>query len=284
MRGHVIVFAKEPRLGAVKTRLARDIGAAAALRFYEATLRATLAKLVRAHRRKKNPLPHPRIVAPAKAGAHAAARGAYAAKHRRWRDGSPLSRGRQIERVRDGTHAPFRQGALHGPWQIWLAVTPDGFAHNARRRWRWLPKGVRVVGQGGGDLGARMARAFARVPPGPAVLVGSDIPDIRARHVAGAFAALGRHAAVFGPAEDGGYWLVGQRRLAAMPDLFRDVRWSGPHALADTLANLDAGHTHRLVARLSDVDDGAAYRRLPARRAPGRRGAEVHRRRGGVEK
>ncbi len=196
MRGHVIVFAKEPRLGAVKTRLARDIGAAAALRFYEATLRATLAKLSGSAR-----------------------------------------------------------------WQIWLAVTPDSFAQLARRRWRWLPKGVRVVGQGGGDLGVRMARAFARLPPGPAVLVGSDIPDIRARHVVEAFAALGRRDAVFGPAEDGGYWLVGQRRLAAIPGLFRDVRWSGPHALADTLANLDARHMHTLVARLSDVDDGAAYRR-----------------------
>jgi len=203
MRGHVIVFAKEPRLGAVKTRLARDIGAAAALRFYEATLRETLAKL-----------------------------------------------------------------AGHPRWRVWLAVTPDGFARAARRRWRWLPRGVRVVGQGGGDLGARMARAFARLPPGSAVLVGSDIPDIRPRHIADAFAALARHAAVFGPAEDGGYWLVGQRRLAAMPDLFRHVRWSGPHALADTLANLGAGQGHALVARLADVDDGAAFRRLRARRTP----------------
>ncbi|MGH7002427.1 MAG: DUF2064 domain-containing protein, partial [Alphaproteobacteria bacterium] len=71
----------------------------------------------------------------------------------------------------------------------------------------------------------------------------------------------GRHTAVFGPAEDGGYWLIGQRRLRAMPDLFRNVRWSGPHALADTLANLRAGTNHGLVARLADVDDGAAYRR-----------------------
>jgi glycosyltransferase A (GT-A) superfamily protein (DUF2064 family) len=67
---------------------------------------------------------------------------------------------------------------------------------------------------------------------------------------------------VFGPAEDGGYWLVGQRRLKPMPDLFRAVRWSTPHALADTLANLRVGETHALVARLADVDDGHAYRRL----------------------
>jgi glycosyltransferase A (GT-A) superfamily protein (DUF2064 family) len=66
---------------------------------------------------------------------------------------------------------------------------------------------------------------------------------------------------VFGPAEDGGYWLVGQRRLRALPDLFRGVRWSSPHALADTLANLAPGQTHALVATLTDVDDGGAYAR-----------------------
>ena len=196
MRRHLVVYAKAPLLGAVKTRLARDIGAAAALRFYEETLRALVAGVARA-----------------------------------------------------------------APWQVWLAVAPDRFVHEARRRWRWLPRGVAVTGQGHGDLGQRMARSFAWLPPGPAVLIGSDIPAIRRAHIAAAFAALGRHDAVFGPAEDGGYWLVGQRRLHAMPDLFRNVRWSGPHALADTLANLAPGETHARIATLADVDDGAAYAR-----------------------
>jgi glycosyltransferase A (GT-A) superfamily protein (DUF2064 family) len=95
------------------------------------------------------------------------------------------------------------------------------------------------------------------------VLIGSDIPAVTRAHIAAALAALGRHDSVFGPAEDGGYWLVGERRLHAMPDLFRGVRWSSPHALADTLANLAPGETDAFAATLADVDDGAAYRSLP---------------------
>lgn len=197
MQRHLVIYAKEPRLGAVKTRLARDIGAAAALRFYEETLRALVARVAR--------------------------------------------------------------GAA---WRCWLAVAPDAFVHDARRRWRWLPRELAVVGQGRGDLGQRMARSFARLPPGPAVLIGSDIPAIARAHIEAAFAALGRHDAVFGPADDGGYWLVGQRRLHAMPHLFDRVRWSSPLALADTLANLAPGESHARAATLADVDDGAAYVRL----------------------
>ncbi len=195
MQRHLVIYAKEPRLGAVKSRLARDIGAAAALRFYEDTLRALVARVAR-----------------------------------------------------------------DVPWRCWLAVTPDSFARAARRQWRFLPREIGVIGQGRGDLGARMARSFASLPPGPAVLIGSDIPAIDRAHIAAAFAALGRHDTVFGPAEDGGYWLVGQRRLRSLPRLFARVRWSGPHALADTVANLAPGESHALVATLADVDDGAADR------------------------
>jgi len=206
---HLVIFAKEPRLGAVKTRLARDIGAAAALRFQEQTLRGLLLRV-----------------------------------------------------------------AANVPWRCWLALTPDRFARSARRRWRWLPSAVSLVPQGGGGLGERMTRAFAALPPGPALLIGGDIPAITPTHIAAAFTALGRHDAVFGPAEDGGYWLVGQRRLRPMPGLFRAVRWSSRHALADTLANLGPGQTHALVARLADVDDGEAYRRFTALSLPFEWGGE----------
>ena len=109
---------------------------------------------------------------------------------------------------------------------------------------RWSP-------QGGGDLGQRMGRALFAPPPGGAG---------RQRHprasaaadIAAAFSALGRADAVFGPAEDGGYWLVGlgPRRPAAP---FAGVRWSSEHALADTLANC-RGHRVALLRRLRDVD------------------------------
>jgi glycosyltransferase A (GT-A) superfamily protein (DUF2064 family) len=123
-------------------------------------------------------------------------------------------------------------------------------------------RGVVVVGQGPGDLGMRMYRALAAAPPGPVVLVGTDIPALAARHVAAAFRLLGRVDLVFGPAADGGFWLVGARRRPRLPPLFAQVRWSSPDALADTLAGLPRGIAVGFVDTLEDVDDGAAYARL----------------------
>lgn len=138
-------------------------------------------------------------------------------------------------------------------WQMMLAVTPDPAAVTGRD---W-PAGICRVPQGGGDLGARMRRLLRTAPPGPVCLIGADVPGITRAHVARAFAMLGSHDAVFGPATDGGFWLVGLgRRRAVPPGLFRDVRWSGPHALDDSLASLP----HQRVALadwLSDVDCAA---------------------------
>jgi uncharacterized protein len=147
-------------------------------------------------------------------------------------------------------------------WELRLAATPDRASSKARR-WR---RGVAVVGQGSGDLGARMRRAIAAAPAGPVVLIGSDIPAITAAHIAAAFRLLGRHDVVFGPAGDGGFWLVGARRRPRLPDLFAEVRWSTRHALTDTLAGLSRRVSVGFAATLDDVDDGAAYRRLAPRR------------------
>ncbi len=147
-------------------------------------------------------------------------------------------------------------------WRLRLAVTPD----RTCRRARLWPSGVAIAGQGAGDLGRRMRRALAACPPGPAVLVGSDIPALAPHHIADAFRLLGRHDLVFGPAGDGGFWLVGARRSPRLPPLFGPVRWSGPHALADALTNLPPGISVGIAARLEDVDDGTAYRRLAPRR------------------
>ncbi|HEX3538019.1 MAG TPA: TIGR04282 family arsenosugar biosynthesis glycosyltransferase [Stellaceae bacterium] len=147
-------------------------------------------------------------------------------------------------------------------WQLRLAVTPDRpTLHGVK-----LPAGVVVTRQGSGDLGARMRRALAACPPGPAVLIGSDIPALTASHIAEAFRLLGRHDLVFGPTSDGGFWLVGARRSQRLPPLFGPVRWSTPQALADTLANLPAPVSVGYAARLDDVDDGAAWRREPITR------------------
>ena len=137
----------------------------------------------------------------------------------------------------------------HDPrWTLRLAVTPD----RAARRLGAHP-------QGRGDLGARMRWALATCPPGPKLLVGSDIPGLKPAHIAQAFALLGRHDVVFGPASDGGFWLVGCRHR--LPD-FGQVRWSSPQALADVLANLPKTLSVGFTATLDDVDDGAAYHRV----------------------
>jgi rSAM/selenodomain-associated transferase 1 len=183
----LILFARLPRLGAGKRRLARDIGAVAALRFERLMLARSLRRLGRDRR-----------------------------------------------------------------WTLRLAVTPD----RAAPRW---PGGFPVLPQGEGDLGERMRRAMAACPPGPVVLVGTDIPGLTAAHIAEAFALLGRHDVVFGPASDGGFWLVGARHR---PPKFGSVRWSSRHALEDVLANLPRSVSVGFAARLDDVDDGDAYRRL----------------------
>ena len=111
--------------------------------------------------------------------------------------------------------------------------------------------------QGGGDLGARMARVFRSLPPGPACIIGGDIPGVTPAHVARAFAALGGHDAAFGPAPDGGYWLIGLRHPGRAPAGFlTGVRWSTEHAMADSIATLP-GHRIARVDTLADVDTAA---------------------------
>ena len=139
-------------------------------------------------------------------------------------------------------------------WQTILAVSPDTWAKSAI----WPAKMV-TCGQGRGDLGQRMQRLFAAPAPGPLIIVGTDIPSLSPAHVATAFRLLGRCDAVFGPALDGGYWLIGLRRRPRLLRPFAQVRWSGPHALSDTLANL-SGRAIAFLPRLGDVDSAAAYR------------------------
>ena len=197
---HLVLFARRPQLGAVKRRLAADIGAVAAHGFYRRTLHDVAWRLGRDPR-----------------------------------------------------------------WQTWLAVTPDSAAA-APGLWP-VPLDTLIIGQGAGDLGARMARPLREFPPGPVVIAGSDIPDIEAADIAAAFGALGGNDLVFGPAADGGYWLVGARRRPVVPrNLFSNVRWSSATALADTLANVPATCRVTMLAERSDVDDGAAWRRWRIRR------------------
>jgi len=199
---HLVLFARAPMRGAVKRRLAADIGKDAALAFYRRTLHDVLWRLGRDPR-----------------------------------------------------------------WTTWLCVTPDSAAGQPGL-WPPVP-GVRLIPQGYGDLGDRMAGPLYRLPPGPVVVVGSDIPDIATDHVRDAFAALGRHDFVFGPAADGGYWLVGAKRSRVVPQgLFENVRWSNEHALSDTVAGLPKNARVARLGELDDIDDGPAYHAWRAGRRP----------------
>ncbi|MEZ5720735.1 MAG: glycosyltransferase [Paracoccaceae bacterium] len=140
-------------------------------------------------------------------------------------------------------------------WDIMLAVAPDTAVASGA-----LPALPRLA-QGPGDLGDRMVRVF-RALPGPTLIVGADIPGITQAHIAAGFAALGSHDAVLGPAPDGGYWAIGLRHTRPLPPrLFDGVRWSSPHALADTLATLD-GRRAAFLVPLLDVDTAADLKRV----------------------
>ena len=180
---HLVIMAKAPLMGQVKTRLAKGIGEVAALAFYRNALATVLRQM----------------------------------------SGDPR-------------------------WRLWVAVAPDTAV--AAPVW---PSGVEKFAQGSGDLGQRMGRVMKCLPPGPAIIVGSDIPGLLPAHIAHAFQLLGSHDAVFGPANDGGYYLVGLKRVPKMPDPFTNVRWSGPEALADTVANL-AGQPVAFIEGLADID------------------------------
>ncbi len=145
-------------------------------------------------------------------------------------------------------------------WATLLAVAPDRDISAS-----FFPPHSKLarLRQGGGDLGHRMQRLFACLPPGPVVIVGSDIPAIAPAPIAEAFALLGRYDAVLGRALDGGYWLVGLKRSPRVLAPFARVRWSSPHALADTLANLQGARV-AFAPTLGDVDTRKDYLTLRA--------------------
>ncbi len=187
---HLVIMAKQPMAGRVKSRLAKDIGAVRASSVYRTLMTTTVRNLGRDER-----------------------------------------------------------------WQSWAAVTPDRSVYD----YRWPPD-LSPFGQGTGDLGTRMQRIFDTMPPGPVIIIGTDIPLITGSDIANAFRLLGANDVVFGPAGDGGYWLVGAKRTPRVPQIFGNVRWSGQHALADTVENcrgLKVGY----AAERFDVDTVADYRR-----------------------
>jgi len=185
----LLVFARAPVQGRVKTRLAAGIGEEAALEVYRALGR------------------------------------------------------RVVDQVREG------------PWRTRILLdTPGEEALVAA----WLDGGgVEFGPQAEGDLGERMSRAMEwawRSGAGPVCLIGTDAPDVDQPLVEEAFTALEEGAdVVFGPAEDGGYYLVGLR--APAPGLFRGTPWSTDRVLSISLDRCREAQLEVILLRtLMDVD------------------------------
>ncbi len=159
--------------------------------------------------------------------------------------------------------------------EVRVAAAPDATAVRA-----WLGDAVAIRDQGEGDLGDRMDRAvICAFSEGSSsvVVIGGDCPQLTAEHLSAAFATLAQSDAVLGPAADGGYYLIGQRRPLSV--LFHGIRWGSTEVLAQTLA---VARAHSIVvaqlATLHDVDlpeDLRHWAGTPAARAAGRSGLSI---------
>jgi len=145
------------------------------------------------------------------------------------------------------------------PGAAWVAFDPPDGEDEVRAL---TGAGVRLLAQVGGDLGARLAAASEAVlaaHPGPVIVVGTDMPTLGPEHAREAFGALDAGADVcFGPAHDGGYYLVGLRRPApAVFALPADV-WGGPDVLERSLELARvAGLEVALTGPEGDLDEPA---------------------------
>ncbi len=123
-----------------------------------------------------------------------------------------------------------------------------------RRFQKWLGPDLPYTAQAGPDLGARMAHAIDSGLQGGedrVVLIGCDCPDLSDEQLDAAMAALDDHDVVLGPATDGGYYLIGMKRV--QPALFKDMAWGGPDVLSHT--RLRAAENRLRLAELPPLQD-----------------------------
>lgn len=130
-------------------------------------------------------------------------------------------------------------------WETVIMATPER-AIGQTPEWKGLPQ----CPQAKGSLSPRLLAAFKG--RGPVIVVGTDCPQVTTSDIAKGFKALKSHAAVFGPADDGGFWLMGMN-APVKSSIFDNVRWSHEETLSDVEANLDGSVKH--LRTLIDVDD-----------------------------
>jgi len=120
----------------------------------------------------------------------------------------------------------------------------------------WLGENITYCQQTEGDLGKRMATAFQTAFNNgmeKVVIIGSDCPALNSQIIAEAFAAFSQHELVLGRATDGGYYLIGLKRL--IPELFTGINWGTSEVLQQTVKiakNLKLVVSY--LTTLSDID------------------------------
>lgn len=144
----------------------------------------------------------------------------------------------------------------------------DGGTEDQMRHWLGIAGICRP--QSDGDLGQRMANALVdsfRDGAPSAVIIGSDCPGLTPALLAAAFDRLSEAPVTFGPANDGGYYLIGLSRM--VPELFRGIPWGKETVLANSLRALaKAGLKPALLDTLDDLDrpeDLPAWQRIAQR-------------------
>lgn len=192
----IAVFARPPRLGQVKTRLAAGVGDREALRIYRLLLEQTLQQIC----------------------------------------------------------------ASGLPFTLFAAGQCEELTELACRY------GGHVALQHGGNLGERMSAALSEMHnlASSVILIGTDCPVLTGAHLLAAQRELAQSEVVLGPAEDGGYWLIGSARDSLWRDnsVFDGVRFGGSQALSMTLHGLQrAGVSASMLPMLWDLDTETDYRR-----------------------
>lgn len=119
--------------------------------------------------------------------------------------------------------------------------------------------------QSKGDLGGKMQKAFQESSDDKVIIIGSDCYDLQREHIEKAFDKLNSIDIVIGPANDGGYYLLGMKKL--YPELFKGVDWSTEKVLTQTLdkiksLNLSVGFLEELVDldTLRDIQQSGYYK------------------------
>lgn len=129
-----------------------------------------------------------------------------------------------------------------------------GYSVKVRSKDIWPSDVFEKFEQEGEDLGDRMYRAFAKAYQdnfSKVMIVGSDLYDLRSEHIEAAFEALDSHEVVIGPAQDGGYYLLGMRSL--VKDVFYNKNWGQDTVFEATLKDLEGYSVHQLET-LNDID------------------------------